>query len=85
MGKENPAGSVFVPAESRGSKTPEERADTIVYLAITPEVEGISGKYFQNREQIETPPISYDKESAQKLWQISLDITELDQSHENND
>jgi len=82
FGKNNPVGSVFVPAESRGSKTPEVGADTLVYLALSPEVEGVSGRYFQNRDLVETSPISHDKETAQKLWQVSLDMTGQEQTHE---
>jgi NAD(P)-dependent dehydrogenase (short-subunit alcohol dehydrogenase family) len=31
-------------------KTPEQGADTIIYLATSPEVEGVSGKYFIDRK-----------------------------------
>lgn len=77
FGKENPPGSVFVPAEAGGSKTTEEGADTIVYLALSPEVEGVTGKYFQNRRTLDTSRISYNEETARRLWQVSLEMTGL--------
>lgn len=52
-------------------KTPEEGADTSVYLATSPEVEGITGKYFANRKVKKTSSISYDRDIATRLWDIS--------------
>jgi hypothetical protein len=59
------------------ARTPEEGADTVIYLASSPEVEGITGKYFADREAIPSSPLSYDKGVAQRLWQISEDLTGL--------
>jgi len=49
-------------------KSPEKGAETSVYLASSPEVEGISGKYFANCKQTESSKISYDEELQEKLW-----------------
>ena len=57
--------------------TPEEGADNSIYLATSPEVEGITGKYFIKRELALSSPISYDVKIAQKLWKISEDITAM--------
>jgi NAD(P)-dependent dehydrogenase (short-subunit alcohol dehydrogenase family) len=59
--------------------TPEQGADTAIYLASSPEVEGMSGKYFANREAVESSPLSYDEEVARRLWQVSADLTGLQQ------
>jgi short-subunit dehydrogenase len=59
------------------ARTPEEGADTAIYLASSPGVEGITGKYFADREAIPSSPLSYDEEIAQRLWQISEDLTGL--------
>ena len=58
--------------------TPEQGADTVVYLASSPEVEGTTGKYFVAREAVPSSPLSYDERVAQRLWQISEDLTGLD-------
>jgi retinol dehydrogenase 14 len=51
--------------------SPEEGADTIVYLATSPEVEKISGYYFEKRKKVKSSDQSYDKEIVNKLWQVS--------------
>jgi retinol dehydrogenase 14 len=51
--------------------TPEQGADTLVYLAASPEVEGVSGKYFVKRQAVRSSPLSYDEDLAHQLWQVS--------------
>jgi NAD(P)-dependent dehydrogenase (short-subunit alcohol dehydrogenase family) len=55
-------------------KTPEEGADTSVYLAMSAEVKGITGKYFANRKMKKTSSISYDRDIAVRLWNISSEM-----------
>ncbi len=57
--------------------SPEEGARTSVYLAASPEVEGVSGKYFEKCKAVPSSPESYDIASAQRLWEISLQMTGL--------
>jgi NAD(P)-dependent dehydrogenase (short-subunit alcohol dehydrogenase family) len=52
-------------------RTPERGADTIIWLASSPEVEGITGKYFVDRKERATNPESYDKAFASQLWEVS--------------
>jgi hypothetical protein len=59
-------------------KTPEQGAATSIYLASSPEVEGISGKYFEDCKLQTSSAESYDVEIARRLWQISADMTGLD-------
>jgi len=54
-----------------------EGARTSVYLASSPEVSNISGKYFSNMRISEPAPIAYDKEIRKKLWNISEKLTEV--------
>ena len=51
--------------------TPEEGAQTIVYLATSPEVEGVTGKYFYECKVANSSPLSYDSDLACKVWEIS--------------
>jgi NAD(P)-dependent dehydrogenase (short-subunit alcohol dehydrogenase family) len=55
--------------------TPEEGADTIIYLASSPEVEGVTGKYWTNRMAIPSSTESYDEEAQKRLWSISAQLT----------
>ena len=53
----------------------EEGADTINYLAISKEVEGITGKYFIRRRAVSSSSISYDESLSRRLWQVSMELT----------
>jgi NAD(P)-dependent dehydrogenase (short-subunit alcohol dehydrogenase family) len=57
--------------------TPAKGADTALYLATSPKVEGVSGKYFVKRGERPSPPLSYDKDVARKLWDVSAELTGL--------
>lgn len=61
-----------------GDEELERGARTSVYLASSKEVEGVSGKYFSNRQERRSSPESYDQETAQKLWQVSAEMTGLE-------
>jgi NAD(P)-dependent dehydrogenase (short-subunit alcohol dehydrogenase family) len=49
----------------------EEGAETSIYLASSPEVEGITGRYFVRKRAIKSTIASYDEAAAQRLWQLS--------------
>jgi retinol dehydrogenase 14 len=55
-------------------KTPERGALTSVYLASSPEAEGVTGQYFVNSKAAKTSKSSYDTAAAARLWQISADL-----------
>jgi len=59
-------------------KTPEQGAETSLYLALSPEAEGVSGCYFENCKQKKTSEMSYNKEIAKKLWEISMKLCGLE-------
>lgn len=46
-------------------------ADTLVYLAASPAVERITGRYFYKRQDIDSSDRSYDPEDRARLWEIS--------------
>ena len=56
-------------------RKPEQGAQTSIYLASSPEVEGVTGKYFVDCKAVQSSPLSYDKSLAEKLWQVSLELT----------
>jgi NAD(P)-dependent dehydrogenase (short-subunit alcohol dehydrogenase family) len=59
-------------------KSPEKGAETSIYLASSPEVEGITGKYFIKKQQKESSEESYNIEDAKRLWKISSKLTGLE-------
>jgi len=56
---------------------PEKGAETIVYLALSPEVEGVSGGYFVNKKPAASSRESYYEAAARRLWEASERLTGL--------
>ena len=54
---------------------PEKGARTVVYLATSPDVAGVSGGYFVHERAVQSSPASLDAAAAKRLWQVSLDLT----------
>ena len=59
-------------------KKPEKGAETSIYLASSPEVEGITGKYFVKKEPRKSSKESYNEEYAKRIWDISAKMTGLE-------
>jgi NAD(P)-dependent dehydrogenase (short-subunit alcohol dehydrogenase family) len=58
-------------------KSPQKGAKTSIYLASSPEVEKITGKYFVDKEPKNSSEESYNEEYAKKLWEICSEMTGL--------
>jgi NAD(P)-dependent dehydrogenase (short-subunit alcohol dehydrogenase family) len=58
-------------------KTPAQGAATPVYLASSPEVEGVTGRYYANRKPQTSSRASCDTRAAARLWQVSAALTGL--------
>ena len=57
--------------------SPEKAAAAIVNLAASPEVEGVTGTYFDGRRVTRSSPASYDESLARRLWDASERLTGL--------
>jgi NAD(P)-dependent dehydrogenase (short-subunit alcohol dehydrogenase family) len=57
--------------------SPEEGAQTIIFLASSPEVKGITGGYFVKQKAVRSSQISYDRAAAERLWQVSAELARL--------
>jgi len=55
-------------------RSPEKGAETPVYLASSPNAEGLTGQYFANREPKKSNKSSYDAAVTGRLWQVSADL-----------
>lgn len=55
-------------------RSPQKGAETAVYLASSPEVEGVTGRYFANRKAKESHTASYDTKLTARLWRVSADL-----------
>lgn len=58
--------------------TPEEGADTIVWLASSAEIEGVSGAYFHHRRPRRSAPASCNMAAQRSLWELSERLTGVD-------
>ncbi len=58
-------------------KTPEQGADTLIWLATADEMEGQSGGYYDRRRLRETSRAAQDDDAAQRLWALSAELCGL--------
>jgi NAD(P)-dependent dehydrogenase (short-subunit alcohol dehydrogenase family) len=58
-------------------KSPEKGAETSIYLASSPEVEGLSGRYFVKKAEARSTDVSHDERIARRLWEVSAELTNL--------
>ena len=59
--------------------TPEQGGDTMIYLASSPEVEGVTGKYWVKRQPIQPASVADDEAAQKRLWEVSAQLTGLAQ------
>ena len=59
-------------------RTPDQGADTVIWLASSPEVEGVSGRYYADRKPIEPKKIANDPAARRRLWEESERLTGLE-------
>ena len=57
--------------------TPEQGADTLVYLSSAPEVRGQTGGYWTRRRRVEPSAAARDDTAARRLWDESARIAGL--------
>jgi NAD(P)-dependent dehydrogenase (short-subunit alcohol dehydrogenase family) len=58
-------------------KTPAQGAQTPIYLATSPDIEGVTGQFFANRKPKTANKVVYNTEMTARLWQISADLVGL--------
>jgi NAD(P)-dependent dehydrogenase (short-subunit alcohol dehydrogenase family) len=67
----------FVWLGLRAGMSPKDGAETSLLLASSPELEGVSGKYYSIGKEVRTSRRSYDKAAAERLWDLSEELTGL--------
>ena len=63
--------SRLMPIARMFALTPDEGADTLVYLASSPEVANVTGAYFVKRKAVEPSAAARDDAAAKRLWEAS--------------
>jgi NAD(P)-dependent dehydrogenase (short-subunit alcohol dehydrogenase family) len=61
-------------------KSPGEGAESVLYLAASRELAGVTGQYFKETEVVNPSPEAYDEKAAGRLWRLSLEMTGLEDS-----
>ena len=56
-------------------QSPEKGARTSIYLATSPDVAGVTGRYFKNEREYTYNPRADDDAAAERLWQVSEQLT----------
>lgn len=59
------------------AKTPEEGASTAIFLATSPEVEGVTGRYFADGKEKRSSRASRDEAAKERLWAVSEELVGL--------
>jgi retinol dehydrogenase-14 len=59
-------------------RTPEQGADTIVYLAISPEAGKMTGRYLTDRKVVSSFNEPHDEATQKRLWEVSEKLTNLE-------
>jgi NAD(P)-dependent dehydrogenase (short-subunit alcohol dehydrogenase family) len=54
--------------------TVEEGAEATVRLAVSPELEGVTGRYFDGQREARANRQAYDEEARKRLWDLSEEL-----------
>ena len=55
-------------------RSPEKGAQTSIFLASSPELDGVTGKYFANSKETQPTSIAQDDEAVRRLWTASEEL-----------
>lgn len=58
-----------------GGRSPQKGAETLVYLASSPDVRGQSEKYWFDKKQLRSSDRSYSRQQQKRLWEFSAEAT----------
>lgn len=76
----NSSRAIINPIKKLFYKNPEHGAQTSVMLAVEPELEKVTGKYFVDCKEGELSNKAKDDDTAQWLWKKSQEMTGLEVS-----
>jgi NAD(P)-dependent dehydrogenase (short-subunit alcohol dehydrogenase family) len=69
--------TVLVRIGSPFMMSPEKSAKAVIYLATSPELDGVTGKHFSKGKEGKSSTESYDAASAERLWKVSAELANL--------
>lgn len=56
-------------------RSAEKGAETPLWLATSPDVAGVTGRYFTDQKPIPAQPIASDEAAQERLWKLSNELT----------
>jgi NAD(P)-dependent dehydrogenase (short-subunit alcohol dehydrogenase family) len=59
-------------------RSPEEGAETVIYLASSAEVTGVSGAYWRDNDIVRSPPGTDDQATQHRVWSVAMRMTGLE-------
>jgi NAD(P)-dependent dehydrogenase (short-subunit alcohol dehydrogenase family) len=63
---------------------PEKGAQTSVYLASSPDVAGVTGRFFFRCREMRTKPVTHDVDIARRLWRVSEALCRVGEAETGN-
>ena len=66
--------NLLMPVVQLFAISPQRGAETSLYLAASPAVEGVSGQYFDKQRPVKSAPASYDVAAQRRLWEVSEEL-----------
>jgi hypothetical protein len=54
--------------------TVQEGADAVVRLAVSPDLEGVTGRYFDGQREARANRQAYDAAARERLWALSEEL-----------
>lgn len=58
--------------------SPEQGAETSIYLASSPDVAGVTGQYFDGKKSVRAASAAYHDDDAERLWRLSAEMVGID-------
>lgn len=62
------------------ANTADKSGKALASLVINPELNEVTGKYFQGTKEIKSSELSYNKENMKDLWRTSVELTKLNKT-----
>ena len=77
LANNGPFGKLLKMAVAIKGMSVERGARTSIYLASSPDVEKVTGRYYFKEQDVPSSIASYDEDSARRLWRLSAELTGL--------
>ncbi|XP_051882118.1 dehydrogenase/reductase SDR family member on chromosome X [Pristis pectinata] len=63
-------------------QTPSQGASTVIYAAVSPDLEGSGGFYLTNGQKTKSADVSYDEDLQKELWTRSCKLVGILETHD---